>query len=151
MTNIRQKIPPGEPMGLFFPEVLIGCEREPSKYFLEYIFQSGFMGLFTFQIKIPRELLGIQADMFNPFTSSPGESITIRKKKRKVCVALTTGIWQNKCFHLQTQSFLSTTPKLQLFTTLRAVSCFGLQITRIKWLSWALFRDLDECSKVRKT
>lgn len=70
-------------MGLFFPEVLIGCEREPSKYFLEYIFQSGFMGLFTFQIKIPRELLGIQADMFNPFTSSPGESITIKKKKEK--------------------------------------------------------------------
>lgn len=70
-------------MGLFFPEVLIGCERKPSKYFLEYIFQSGFMGLFTFQIKIPRELLGIQADMFNPFTSSPGESITIKKKKKK--------------------------------------------------------------------
>lgn len=70
-------------MGLFFPEVQLGCEREPLKYFSEYIFPSAFMGLFTFQIKIPRELLGIQADRFNPLTSSPGESITLKKKKRK--------------------------------------------------------------------
>lgn len=90
-------------MGLFFPEVQLGCEREPLKYFSEYIFPSAFMGLFTFQIKIPRELLGIQADRFNPLTSSPGESITLKKKKKKkkVPVLLTTAMWQNRCFHFR--------------------------------------------------
>lgn len=68
-------------MGLFFPVVQIGCEREPSKCFSEYIFHSAFMGLITFQIKIPIELLRIWADRFNPFTSSPGESITLKNKK----------------------------------------------------------------------
>lgn len=84
MTTIRQKTLPWRTYGSVFPEVQIGCEREPSKYFWEYIFQSAFMGLFTFQIKIPRELLGIQADRFNPFTSSPGENITLKKKEKSM-------------------------------------------------------------------
>lgn len=138
-------------MGLFVPAVQMVCERGPLKYFIKLFLFFKVLLWIGSHSKYKFLYFYLERGQIHLIPSPLHLESALHEQKRKARIELTTAIWQNRCFHLQTRRCLSRILEHGLFTALSAVFVFRPYVTRMKWLNWTAFKERDECSEVRKT